>query len=331
MRTETLRTIRLADRNVRLMAAILAEAEFDLEASFAEAGLPVDLLDGVPTVVSGQQDLAFQAAFGRATRLRPDLWVTLGQRYCVSTMGTLGLALMTAPTLHPQFPESDHLHYSLAEVSHSRSGNGYSKAVWDLTKVPSELHAFVILRDFTSASKIMSELLGERIPFESVRLGIKHPGREIAEQLGYDIAFGTGPTEITISDRVLSRRLKHSDEFHFRLHLAECRQLVERADQFMFSVRAAMREGSSNMGDISRKMHLSTRTFQRKLDERGINFRRLIDIHRKQQAIDLLTYTGLTVSEIALRSGYGDLTSFNHAFKRWTGLTPRSLRKGRHD
>jgi AraC-like DNA-binding protein len=34
----------------------------------------------------------------------------------------------------------------------------------------------------------------------------------------------------------------------------------------------------------------------------------------------------LPVSEIAWLLGYGEVSSFTHAFKRWTGMTPRQFR-----
>jgi AraC-like DNA-binding protein len=34
----------------------------------------------------------------------------------------------------------------------------------------------------------------------------------------------------------------------------------------------------------------------------------------------------LTMSEIAWLLGYQDVSAFTHAFKRWTGTTPRQMR-----
>ena len=36
--------------------------------------------------------------------------------------------------------------------------------------------------------------------------------------------------------------------------------------------------------------------------------------------------TPIWVQHIALRLGYADAPSFSHAFKRWTGKSPRSAR-----
>ncbi|MDJ0860288.1 MAG: AraC family transcriptional regulator [Dinoroseobacter sp.] len=39
-----------------------------------------------------------------------------------------------------------------------------------------------------------------------------------------------------------------------------------------------------------------------------------------------LTDSALSLSEIAYLLGYAEVSSFNHAFKRWTGATPSKMR-----
>ena len=49
---------------------------------------------------------------------------------------------------------------------------------------------------------------------------------------------------------------------------------------------------------------------------------------RKNLSFEYLQSTALSVEEIALRLGYSDAPSFSHAFKRWTGVSPRDARRG---
>jgi len=41
---------------------------------------------------------------------------------------------------------------------------------------------------------------------------------------------------------------------------------------------------------------------------------------------DLVARTALTVEQIADSLGYAETASFTHAFKRWTGRSPREFR-----
>jgi len=68
--------------------------------------------------------------------------------------------------------------------------------------------------------------------------------------------------------------------------------------------------------------HLFSRTLKTSLPE-------YIHALRLQDAVELLTRTQLSVSRIAMDLGFGSLRSFNRAFLRQTGQTPRQYRNSR--
>ncbi|MCV6586147.1 MAG: GlxA family transcriptional regulator [Marinibacterium sp.] len=67
---------------------------------------------------------------------------------------------------------------------------------------------------------------------------------------------------------------------------------------------------------------------QRMQRDLGAAPRRVYQRLRLAHARKLVTETELPVSEIALRSGYGDASSFTRAFRREFGAAPRALRAG---
>ncbi len=44
-------------------------------------------------------------------------------------------------------------------------------------------------------------------------------------------------------------------------------------------------------------------------------------------ALNLLANAQLGIAQIAWCVGYSDVSTFNHAFRRWTGCTPRDYRR----
>ncbi|SKW10903.1 HTH-type transcriptional regulator [Mycobacteroides abscessus subsp. abscessus] len=68
---------------------------------------------------------------------------------------------------------------------------------------------------------------------------------------------------------------------------------------------------------------------KRRLREEGTTFRELRQSFLRERAILRLLDRSLSVSEIAAELGYAELTNFTHAFKRWTGRSPRHFRKTR--
>ncbi len=78
---------------------------------------------------------------------------------------------------------------------------------------------------------------------------------------------------------------------------------------------------------ISTRMGYSPRTLQRKLQQAGTSFNKVLDDIRRTLAFQYLKETALTASEIAFLLGFSDNSAFNRAFRRWTGTTPGEYRR----
>ena len=61
--------------------------------------------------------------------------------------------------------------------------------------------------------------------------------------------------------------------------------------------------------------------------EYGINFRRLLNQYRVEEAAHLLESTTLSITDIALKSGFQTIRSFNHVFREHMGKSPREYRE----
>ena len=85
-------------------------------------------------------------------------------------------------------------------------------------------------------------------------------------------------------------------------------------------------EPLASLDQVAGWLHLSSRTFKRRLRDEGANFRDLVEAELKSRALRWLGDERLGVSEVAYRLGYNDVSNFSRAFKRWTGLTPREHR-----
>jgi AraC-like DNA-binding protein len=66
-------------------------------------------------------------------------------------------------------------------------------------------------------------------------------------------------------------------------------------------------------------------------EESGISFHTFVAEERLKRALAMLRDPGLDrmkISDIALETGFGDLSTFNRAFRRRFGDTPRGIRRG---
>ena len=72
---------------------------------------------------------------------------------------------------------------------------------------------------------------------------------------------------------------------------------------------------------------MSARTFARRLAVEGTTYEEVVDGLRRSLALQYLKEPGMSLSQIAWLLGYEGSTSFNHAFRRWTGRSPSMARK----
>ncbi|MGE3989835.1 helix-turn-helix domain-containing protein [Pseudorhodoplanes sp.] len=77
---------------------------------------------------------------------------------------------------------------------------------------------------------------------------------------------------------------------------------------------------------VAKRLNISARTLQRRLADWGVTFEELLDEYRRDRAFRLLMREDHSILEIAYSLGYSDPAHFTRAFKRWTGISPRSYR-----
>ena len=97
----------------------------------------------------------------------------------------------------------------------------------------------------------------------------------------------------------------------------------------MVARTALYRRPDCSLNDLARRMGLTRHQVSELLNERmGINFSTFINRFRVEEARGLLeSRPELTVLAVALEVGFGNKTSFNEAFRKSTGRTPRDFRK----
>jgi AraC-like DNA-binding protein len=113
----------------------------------------------------------------------------------------------------------------------------------------------------------------------------------------------------------------------------QCRRELEQLGldgDLVVQVQASLHEtegGYPDLDTVADRLHLSSRTFKRRLREHGTSFRRLVDATRRAEAVRLLNTTTLSVSQVAERLGYADASSFTRAFHKWTSTSPGAFRQ----
>jgi len=100
---------------------------------------------------------------------------------------------------------------------------------------------------------------------------------------------------------------------------------------FIERVRLAIQEKLTGqrptIDDIADALHISIRTLQRRLQDEGFSFQRVLEDARHQLARHYLNNSVLELNEAAYLLGYEDSNSFVRAFRTWEGVPPARWRE----
>jgi AraC-like DNA-binding protein len=87
--------------------------------------------------------------------------------------------------------------------------------------------------------------------------------------------------------------------------------------------------GQPTQTEIARALALSPRTLHRRLAAAGTSFAALLDDMRRELAGGYLQRSDYSIAEVAYLLGFAEVSSFNRAFRRWTGTPPSAVRQQR--
>lgn len=80
----------------------------------------------------------------------------------------------------------------------------------------------------------------------------------------------------------------------------------------------------TDMTRIARSLQVSVRTLRRRLADEGYTYDRILEEARRDAAMRLLQTPGQSIQEVAYHLGFSSANAFHRAFKRWTGMTPKT-------
>lgn len=79
--------------------------------------------------------------------------------------------------------------------------------------------------------------------------------------------------------------------------------------------------------NVARDLHMSSRTLQRRLQQSGSGFQKMLEEARHEMARYYLKNSKLELAEAAYLLGYEDANSFSRAFRGWEGVPPKHWRE----
>jgi AraC-like DNA-binding protein len=158
--------------------------------------------------------------------------------------------------------------------------------------------------------------------------------RDLATLFGCSVAFGASVDEVCFSLNTRSIAIVSSDKYLNSLLVKYCDDALTRSRHVTSpwrlrvenAIAPLLPHGRPPMAQIATQLGLSQRSLGRRLASEQTTFEQVLDDMRVQLSKRYLRERTLPISGIAWLLGYSDVSSFDHAFKRWTGKSPKETR-----
>jgi AraC-like DNA-binding protein len=307
----------------------------DVRAICQRCGLAYAELDDpdarVPRDASG---LVWREA-ARTTR-DPRLGLNAAMRMPIGLNNLLVHLVMVCPTMLDGFERAARYQRTLTHANVlSVRPQGDSVALL-LTRVDGDLPVTHHEIEFQAGllARFGAFVLGDAWRLSTVRFEHAAPpdGRDAHEQaFGCRVEFGAHDNALVVPYDVITLPSPHHSPGMMRTLEAEVAALAERlgTPSMTAEVRARLRDGrrcrTCDIATIASELHVSVRTLQRRLDEEGTRFSDVLDMVRRDVALELLA-EGATLERAARAVGLSGARALIRATKRWTGHAPGAAR-----
>jgi AraC-like DNA-binding protein len=149
------------------------------------------------------------------------------------------------------------------------------------------------------------------------------------------LRFGQPHTAVVFSAELLDLPLRDKNPDMRRLMDRHAETLlaqhVQGEPEITREIRAAiaqqLADGVPPIERVAAQLQISPRTLQRRLASVHSNYKDLVDDVRRRLALRHVDNRQLSLPEIAFLLGFSEQSSFQRAFKRWTGLPPGRYRE----
>lgn len=322
----------------RMFVASAVELGASRSGILQRAGVSAEILDNPAGRISYLQTLqlfeAVHAAIGDTA-----LGFDTGLRLPLTAHGNLGYALMCAPTPREAI--------SILERFWHLRGRGVLMTVREseanlFFEIEPEVPIPIPLREMMFSSILTSMIRGMEfvLPMlpnerEIWLCGPEPRGYNSRKQQVPGARFNMPCAGVVLGgDRTwLDQPLPTANPEGLAQALAQCEResaLTETDNDIARQVRAHLvlgQNGYPTPEQLAANLCLTPRTLRRRLQERGLSYKQLLDDVRRRDSCHLLANSEMEIQSISEMLGFADPANFTRAFKGWTGMAPREWRE----
>ena len=318
-----------------LLWKYLESENIDPAPIYKKAGIKPELLQSENARI--KIDLSNQLWSLASTKLNnPCFAIKMVKFWHPSMMGALGYAWLASSSLRSAFNRVQRYSHVVSEQLNMH-----------VTDTPQGLKICLNLEDSSSVLPQRHDLtiamlmhlcrinFGNKLVPTEVKLA--HPQPKCSQLLDdyfrIDIQFDADQSSLTIArkdvDTILNPEnnqisLLHDDVLMKYLIKVQNGDIVQQVQTIIID---NLPDGHLTNSIVANKMNMSDRSLQRRLNEHGTTFRKILDGVREMVAIQYIKNPATRMNEIAFLLGFSEQSAFSRAFKKWTGMPPIKYRQ----
>lgn len=308
-----------------------------LSACLAQASLTPACLAKPTQRVSYRQRMTALAACCLA---HSDPWfaLRLGQKLHLTTYGMAGFALLSSPTLAKALDTANDfsvlMNLDQRLELNIRQQSAELRLVDSFTLLGAQKRCCTLL-EVSKVIRLLEDILDNDFKVDRIDLNLR--GSSADEQV---LSQLTGAwVRLNRPDNLIcfcaSHTLRPLPQSHGLTHQTcwavsnEQLQEVRRRYDVGYQVQKILLAAPGcipALTEVATVLNISARTLRRRLEAEHSTYNQILEDVRTQLAVRYLLDSSLTTEVISERLSYSDAANFRHAFKRWTGITPKAFR-----
>ncbi len=268
---------------------------------------------------------------------QPNLSWQLGQQVDYRSRGLLGDVVMNAGSLgaslhwlckfYPLIQDATRLKLEVSDEVATLSYQILDPTIWP--RHQDTLYSLGVFSTLIRAADpdIWSEV---RIALESPRSALQ---QDVSRIVHAPVTYDSATNSISFPKKTLDLPLGNNNTGnpeHIQ-YLSKCLARKNRAmsvaSRARYVIFSELLNSRTSQEHVARSLALSSRTLRRKLSQEGLAYQELLDECRMELAAkEFATAKELSFSQMALKLGYSEHSTFTRAFGRWSGMAPRIYR-----
>jgi len=268
---------------------------------------------------------------------KPNLGWLIGSSCTYLSRGILGRVVMGSKTIgiglhwlcryYPLIQDATHVKLDVIDGVARLSYNILDPEIWP--REQDSLYTLSIFANFLKSASI------DVMSYASIYLQApkKQKNSELQKHFHLPITYNAAVNEITFPAKFLSNPLvtqssiASGDISELSRDFSNKNRSMSFCERTKYIIYTALLDSKISQDLVAKEIGLSPRTLRRKLSIESQSYQELLDDCRMSIAsTELATTKSISLSQLALRLGYSEHSSFTRAFSGWFGVCPRTYR-----